>query len=517
VGEADAVEVALDPSEAGEPVNLTLHALRIDDPPPPPPGAVEPASADVARPGIRSRAEWGAAPWRCQDEQPTEARVRFAVLHHTVTSNSYGPGEVDDQIRSVQYIHQQLRGYCDIGYNFVVDRFGGIWEGRAGGIERGIVGAHAKGFNTGSVGVVLLGQHHPGASPPAVPVSAAARSSVVDLLVWKFAHHGVDARGRISFESLCDPSTGPCKYPAGTEVNMATIVGHRDVQLTACPGDLAYPIAAAIRDDVADAVVRSGPFFPLPGWEPVEGVPELLALDGYGGIHPAGSAAPVRHAAYWPGWAAARAIGGDAHGGWVVDLFGGLHAYGDAPAVASPLYRPGLDIARSVVRVGDTGSGYVLDAYGGLHHFGGAPPVFSTGYWFGQDLARDLTLRPGGGGWKLDAWGGLHPFGGAPRVFSPAYWPGWDIARAIAANPAGTGGWVLDGFGGVHAFGGAPQVGLADGYRQADVFRDLVIVSATGGYAIDADGIAWPVGDAPPAPVYLTTVGTGLGLGLAAG
>lgn len=514
VADADAVEVEV---EEGSLQGLTLHALRIGDPPPPPPGSVRPAAAAVGQPGIHPRSQWGAADWRCNDA-PSTARLRFAVLHHTVTTNAYSADQTAAQIRSVQHTHQNLQGYCDIAYNFVVDRFGRIWEGRAGGVDRAVIGGHAKGFNTGSLGVVLLGQHHRGASPAAASVSSAARGAVVNLLRWKFAHHGVDARARVTVRSLCDPSTGPCRYAAGTDVTLNTIVGHRDVQLTACPGDLAQPIVAAIRGEVGDVVQSGGPFHPLPGWEP-EGTdrPAVLALDAWGGLRPAGSADAVPHHAYWPRWRAARAVGGDARGGWVLDLYGGLHAYGNAPRVGSPLYLPGMDIARSVVRIPGSGAGYVLDAYGGLHHFGGAPPVWSTGYWFGRDLARDITLRPGGrGGWKLDAYGGVHQFGDAPRIQGGPYWRGWDIARAIAANPSGQGGWLLDGYGGVHAFGGAPRMAPIAGYRHADVFRDLVMISATGGYAIDTDGIPWQVGDAPPIQPFLTSVGAGLGLGLVA-
>ena len=527
VGDADEVEVAVTRGPLGA---RTLHALRIDDPPAVPgvTGAfgASPAGAAVGQPGILGRDVWGAAPWTpgrngCEPE-PTTARVRFAVLHHTVTTNNYAPEQVDDEIRSVQYVHQNLEGFCDIAYNFVVDRFGRTWEGRAGGIDRGVVGGHSKGFNTGSVGVVLLGQHHPGASPGAVPVSPAARGALVDLLRWKFALHGVDARARVAVTSRCDTTTGPCRYPAGQTAVINTIVGHRDVQLTACPGNLAQPIVSQIRGEVADAVNAGGPFFPLPGWEPDPADrPPVVTLDAWGGVHPAGSAAAVPAGDFWPLRRYARGIGGTAAGGWVVDLHGGLHAYGSAPRVASPLYQPGADVARAVVGSPATGSGYILDADGALHEFGAAPPVALSGYWPGLDLARDLTLQPGLGGlggWKLDAFGGIHAFGTALPAVGTGYWPGWRIARAIAANPSGSGGWVLDGFGGLHPFGGAPPLSGNRGYRQGvDAFRDLVMISPTGGYAIDVDGVAWPIGDAPVITTQLTSFGARLGLGLAAG
>lgn len=513
VGDAGDVELAV---EHGALPALTVHALEIGDVPPAPSGV---AGAAVGQPGIVPRSSWGAAAWSC-NSPPSTARARFAVLHHTVTTNSYSSEQADDEIRAVQYVHQNLEGYCDIAYNFVVDRFGRTWEGRDGGVDQAIIGGHSKGFNTGSIGVVLLGQHHRGASPPAASVTPAARAAVVNLLRWKFAHHGIDARARVAVTSLCDTSTGPCRYPSGQNVVLNTIVGHRDVQLTACPGDLAQPIVSAIRSEVADVVNVSGPFFPLPGWQPEDAAekPPVLTLDAWGGVHPAGSAEAVPSNAFWPLFRAARGIGGDAGGGWIVDLHGGLHEYGSAPHVDTPLYRRDLDIARAVVGSPDSGAGYILDAYGGLHPFGGAPAVTSTGYWFGRDLARDITLLPGGvGGWKVDAYGGLHRFGLAPPVSGAGYWPGWDIARAIAANPSGIGGWVLDGFGGLHPFGGAPPVGGNAGYRNADVFRDLVMTSATGGYAVDTDGVPWPVGDAEPVISQLTSFGARLGKGIVAG
>ena len=524
VGDADEIEVVVEHGTLRAP---TLHALRIDDPPRPSGfGAlgVSPAGAAIGQPGMLGRDAWGAAPWvagqnGCQ-EVPSTARVRFAVLHHTVTTNSYSPEQADDEIRSIQYVHQNLEGFCDIAYNFVVDRFGRTWEGRSGGVDRGVIGGHSKGFNTGSVGVVLLGQHHPGASPPSASVSPAARAAVVNLLRWKFALHGVDARAQVAVTSRCDTTTGPCRYPAGQNVVIPTIVGHRDVQLTACPGNLAQPIVSQIRAEVADAVNSSGPFFPLPGWEPEDADrPPVLTLDAWGGVHPAGSAAAVPAGDFWPLRRYARGIGGTATGGWVVDLHGGLHAYGNAPRVASPLYVPGRDVARAVVGRPSFGAGYILDVDGVLHPFGGAPPVVLDGHWPGLDLARDVTLQPGVvGGWKLDAFGGIHAFGASLPAAGTGYWPGWRIARAIAANPAGQGGWVMDGFGGLHPFGGAPPLAGNRGYRAGvDAFRDLVMISSTGGYAIDTDGVAWPIGDAPVITTQLTSFGARLGVGIVAG
>ena len=183
----------------------------------------------------------------------------------------------------------------------------------------------------------------------------------------------------------------------------------------------------------------------------------------------------------------------------------------------SPIYIPGYDVIRSMVADRNVTGGYLMRSDGALYAFGLAVPLPVSPATPGRDLMRDLTLNPQGlGGWRLDAYGGIHPFGGAPAVVGTGYWPGWQIARSIAANPSGPGGWVLDGFGGLHPFGGAPRVSGNPGYRPTDAFRDLVMLSSTGGYAIDTDGVPWPIGDAPPISVQLTSFGAGLGRALVA-
>ena len=114
-----------------------------------------------------------------------------------------------------------------------------------------------------------------------------------------------------------------------------------------------------------------------------------------------------------------------------------------------------------------------------------------------------------GGGFSLALSGDLVVAAESAK-FSMAY-------SRIAASPDGNGGWVLDAYGGLHPFGGAARIANPGGYRRADVFRDLVMTSATGGYAIDVDGVPWPVGDAAPVTPSLTWFGTSLGRGVVAG
>jgi len=229
------------------------------------------------------------------------------------------------------------------------------------------------------------------------------------------------------------------------------------------------------------------------GWDIARGLAILpdgsggYALDGWGGVHPVGSAPALAISGYWQGWDIARGIAlfADGTGGYVVDGWGGLHQFGSAPAVGGSAYWPGFDIVRGLVLLpGSTASapgGYVLDGFGQLHQFGSAPAVDSNTYFANWDIARGVTLLPDAGatapaGYVLDGWGGLHAFGGAPAV-SGSYWPGWDIARAVVAwtgAPHGSpGGWTLDGWGGLHAFGSAPAEN-ATGYWQGwDIARGI--------------------------------------------
>ena len=118
-------------------------------------------------------------------------------------------------------------GWSDLAYNFIVDRFGTIWEGRGGGITRPVIGAHAKGFNTGSVGVSVIGNY------VGVNASQASLESVARVVGWRLEEYNVDPRGRASFTS-----GGSTSIPAGQVVNLPNVVGHRDVGATSCPGSI---------------------------------------------------------------------------------------------------------------------------------------------------------------------------------------------------------------------------------------------------------------------------------------
>jgi hypothetical protein len=201
--------------------------------------------------GIRTRESWGARPRKQTDPCAPGARyeglgcvatggVVNAVVHHTVNANSYTAAEVPGLLRSIQAFHQDAQGFDDIGYNLVVDRFGTIWEARAGGVDRPVVGGHTAGFNTGSVGVAVLGTFD-GAAPGEAALDAVAR-----IIAWKFAQRNVDPNGSVTVIS-----NGGDLHDRGEAVTLNTIDGHRAIGATACPGAALFARLPDIRARVA--------------------------------------------------------------------------------------------------------------------------------------------------------------------------------------------------------------------------------------------------------------------------
>ncbi|MCR6491778.1 N-acetylmuramoyl-L-alanine amidase [Cellulomonas sp. P24] len=196
--------------------------------------ATSPATA--LAPTIITRAEWGAAPQACTPDVAT--RLVGAVVHHTADSNNYSTvAQAEQQIRNDQAYHINTLGWCDIGYNFLVDKWGNIYEGRANSMVEPVVGAHAAGFNTGTVGVAMLGNYS------TLTPSTATQAAVAEVIAWRLAAYGVDPSGSMSYTT----AGGSDKYAAGTTVTLQVISGHRDVYRTACPGDAGYAVLPTIR------------------------------------------------------------------------------------------------------------------------------------------------------------------------------------------------------------------------------------------------------------------------------
>ena len=257
VGDADGVQVRVDVLAGAAPSGLRVALVdpgrsaadaAVADLPAAPAQMTAQASAPASpAPAIRSRAAWGADESIRGGSPSYAASVKAVVVHHTASSNDYAPADVPALLRGFYAYHVRSRGWSDLGYNVLVDRFGTAWEGRAGGTSRAVVGAHAGGFNTGTVGVSMIGTYDTVAPSPAM------LETVARLVAERTSAAGVDPRGSVRLVSA-----GSTRFAAGTAVTLPTVMGHRAVSTTSCPGALGFAALPALRDRVA-ALQRGAP------------------------------------------------------------------------------------------------------------------------------------------------------------------------------------------------------------------------------------------------------------------
>lgn len=181
------------------------------------------------RPRIVTRKGWGA------DEKLRESgfaytkSVKAAFIHHSATGNNYTCSQAPSVLRGIYRYHVKSSGWRDIGYNFAVDKCGNIYEGRAGGVTKAVMGAHTLGFNTNTMGIAVLGTFTK-SNPPAAAVSAVSK-----LTAWKLGLFGANPKGKVTLTS-----GGSNKYKKGKKVKLNVISGHRDGFATECPGARLY-------------------------------------------------------------------------------------------------------------------------------------------------------------------------------------------------------------------------------------------------------------------------------------
>ncbi|MEJ8635388.1 peptidoglycan recognition protein [Streptomyces sp. MS2.AVA.5] len=181
------------------------------------------------RPRIITRKGWGASESLREKTFVYTKTVKAAFVHHSATGNSYTCKQAPSVLRSIYRYHVVSSGWRDFGYNFAVDKCGNIYEGRAGGVTRAVLGAHTLGFNTNSMGVAVLGTYSR-STPPVAAVAAIAR-----LTAWKIGLFKGNPKGKVTLTS-----GGSGKYKKGKKVSFNVISGHRDGFLTECPGARLY-------------------------------------------------------------------------------------------------------------------------------------------------------------------------------------------------------------------------------------------------------------------------------------
>ena len=191
-------------------------------------------------PSIILRGAWGADETIRRAAPRYAESVRYAVVHHTAGTNSYTRTQSAAIVRGIEIYHVKGNGWNDIGYNVLVDKYGQVFEGRYGGVDKNVIGAHAEGFNTGSFGVALIGTYT-SVAPPAV-----AQTALENVLAWRLDVAHVDPLSNVTVAS-----GGNARYPAGVPVLLRAVSGHRDTGFTSCPGNALYARLGAIASEAA--------------------------------------------------------------------------------------------------------------------------------------------------------------------------------------------------------------------------------------------------------------------------
>jgi N-acetylmuramoyl-L-alanine amidase len=227
---------------------------------PPPPATAQtqpapPATAPLARTGgvgpprpaprYVSRSGWGANEAIVRGTTAYTASVQVLFVHHTATGNDYSCADSASIVRGIQAYHVRSKGWNDIGYNFLVDKCGTLFEGRRGGVDRPVLGAHTLGFNSYSSAIAVIGNYDSRTVP------AAVRTVIAEVAAYKIGAYGNNPAGSVTLTS-----NGSDRYPAGTRVVLHRISGHRDTGRTDCPGDDLYGQLGEIRDVAGAAPYR---------------------------------------------------------------------------------------------------------------------------------------------------------------------------------------------------------------------------------------------------------------------
>jgi hypothetical protein len=431
-------------------------------------------------PPIITRAQWGANEHLRKPGQIYNLAVHKIVVHHTGT-----PNDISDYgalVRGI-FANELNNGYIDVAYNWLIDPFGHIYEGRwamtypPGAVHTGernhlnVQGAHALYFNPDTIGIGLMGDYS------VVEPSDAMIAGLLTLMSWKCARWGIDPLG-----------AAPYVNSQGTQVvGLANICGHRDTYATACPGATVESMLPNLRAQVA-ARIAFGPT----GYWIASDAGQLLSfgnLPNDGGMSGTRLTAPI--------------IGIGAHpsgrGYWLFGRDGGIFSFGAARFYGSTgnerLNQPMVGMAPT-----PGGNGYWLVARdGGVFCFGDARFYGSTGALRLNSPVLGLTPTPTGRGyWLVARDGGIFSFGdarfygstGGARLNQPIV--------GMAARPQGDGYWMVASDGGIFSFGGAPFVGSGASQPRSAPCVSITPSTTGRGYALLlADGSVLPFGDVP--------------------
>ncbi|MFS8200873.1 FG-GAP-like repeat-containing protein [Streptomyces sp. CWNU-52B] len=413
-----------DSSSESAPASATADPTPAPVPSPPP--------STVTRPPIVPRAQWGADESTVKDPQEYIDKVSAVFVHHTVGTNDYSCAESPALVRGIMAYHVQTEGWNDLGYNFLVDKCGRIFEGRAGGVDLPVRGAHTYGFNGDSAGIAVLGDFEGAAATSTTPAQTAGKptraalESVARVAAWKLGQYGVDPSGKVTLTAAAD--TGVWK--AGEQATLNTVSGHRDGFATLCPGKNLYAKLGEIRRYASSPGKNSAvPTADFNG----DGVSDLVAAtpkqgSGWLTLVPGGPTGPVSAAkvklnqgtANVPGaaesgdqWGAATAVG-DINADGYADLAIGAPGEDDTTGhkdrgAVTILYGPKFDLGADTMALGDdyepSGARFGATVAVGDFNADGKADVFTAGTgtggnWAarfddGHEVAGDLTAADG--------------------------------------------------------------------------------------------------------------------------
>ncbi|MDQ0774954.1 hypothetical protein QF026_003420 [Streptomyces aurantiacus] len=391
-----------------------------------------PPPSTVTQPTIVSRAQWGADESTVKDPPEYIDKVSAVFVHHTVGTNDYSCAESPALVRGIMAYHVQTELWNDLGYNFLVDKCGRVFEGRAGGIDLPVRGAHTFGFNGDSAGIAVLGDFEGAAATSTTPAkpagkpTRAALESVARVAAWKLGQYGVDPSGEVTLTAAGDTGV----YKTGDKATLNTVSGHRDGFATLCPGKNLYSKLAEIRRYASSPGKNSAvPTADFNG----DGISDLVAAtpkqgSGWLTLVPGGLDGPVsaskvklnQASTEVPGaaesgdqWGAATAVGdidADGHADIAIGAPGEDDTSGhkDRGAVTI-LYGPKFDSGADTMALGDdfepTGARFGATVAVGDFNADGKADVFTAGTgtggnWAarfndGHEVAGDLTAADG--------------------------------------------------------------------------------------------------------------------------
>ncbi|MGE0305409.1 MAG: N-acetylmuramoyl-L-alanine amidase [Acidimicrobiia bacterium] len=392
---------------------------------------------------IRPRSAWAEGRLPAGTLEPED--VRFLLVHHSATPSQYTAEKVPAMIRGIYNLHTgPAKGWPDVAYNFFIDRYGTVWEGRAGSIA-GPVKCDATAGSQGFAQLVCLIGDFTNEMPTDSAIDALART-----LAWLADRHGLDTSPGATTRFI---SRGSNRYPAGVAVTATTISAHRDVTYTACPGDTFAPF---VQSQLQAAVHARRP----------AARPTKIVVRGYGSAvgpsEPEGSSSWFERPSSSASMPVALAGLRTGRGGYLAFADGDVVAFGSATALGS---MAGQRLNRPIVGIATTAdeNGYWLVADdGGIFSFGSARFHGSTGSIILNRPIVGIGSTPSSlGYWLCASDGGIFAFGdaaflgsmGSTRLNAPVI--------GLVSAPGGRGYQMVASDGGVFTFGGARFFGSA--------------------------------------------------------